>query len=37
MAFALAVRKVKGRRITAEGEFYGGHLLKLNTENGDIH
>ena len=37
MAFPLEIRKVKGQRITAEGEINGGHLLELNTESGDIH
>ena len=31
------MRKVKGQRITAEGEINGGHLLELNTESEDIH
>ena len=37
-AFPLQVRKDKGRRVSAEGDINGGgHLLKLSTENGDIH
>lgn len=37
-AFPLQVRRDRGRRIRAGGEINGGgHLLKLSTENGDIH
>ena len=33
----LEMHKVKGHRITAEGEINGGHLLELNTKSGDIY